>query len=145
MSRMIDMKRAPAVLRSTPWGAAQSIEDFGDGVAFVSTASHGGFHTTPEVLARIPEDVRASRYRGNPDSCWWEEDQDWAWLPVLGIITMDDDDVERARAILRFIAKPIDPDFARRIVNGAGYIESLEARRAVASRVLSGELIAEAA
>lgn len=70
----------------TPWGAAQHTDEVMPGVLYVSTASHGGYHLTPELNARIPEQVR------RPDG-WYEHDCDAAlpayFLPFPGANAAD--------------------------------------------------------
>ncbi len=55
----------------TPWGAAQTQRQLGDGVIQVSTASHGGIHLSPTRNAHVH---KAWRDRQG----WYEEDSDWA-------------------------------------------------------------------
>lgn len=69
--------RAPRKGDSTPWGAVQMLETYGDGesVVFVSTASHGGFWLSPERLADMPAGLKDHQtFCGSP--CWFEEDCD---------------------------------------------------------------------
>ena len=55
----------------TPWGTSQGATVHADGVAFHSTASHGGFHLSPERNAKVHPLLRS----GN---AWYEEDCHWA-------------------------------------------------------------------
>ncbi|HUV68843.1 MAG TPA: hypothetical protein VMW15_04220 [Terracidiphilus sp.] len=59
----------------TPWGPSQECKSCGDGLVFVSTASHGGFYVPPEMLAQMPEYFR----RNNG---WYEEDCEWAMVVI---------------------------------------------------------------
>ena len=61
----------------TPWGRADSCEDYGEGVKFYSTPSHGGFRISGAALRRIPQQFRMM-YSAKG---WFEEDCDWA-IPV---------------------------------------------------------------
>lgn len=72
----------------TPWGEPEVFEARGDGILFVATASHGGFHLTPEALALVPEAWRLARHKGHDTlSCpWFEQDVDW----VLVALTFPD-------------------------------------------------------
>lgn len=56
---------------STPWGASQGATVYGEGVFFHSTASHGGFHLSPERNAAVHPMLRSI-------SGFYEEDGDWA-------------------------------------------------------------------
>ncbi len=55
----------------TPWGTSQGATVHADGVAFHSTASHGGFHLSPERNAKVHPLLRAG-------AAWYEEDCHWA-------------------------------------------------------------------
>lgn len=49
--------------RLTPWGPALSQVEVQPGVTWLVTGRHGGYHLTPEVNARVPQEVRrASGY-----------------------------------------------------------------------------------
>jgi hypothetical protein len=56
---------------STPWGASQFATIYGDGVLFHSTASHGGFHLSPDRNAAVHPMLQSA-------SGFYEEDCDWA-------------------------------------------------------------------
>jgi len=55
--------------KMTPWGKPQSCEEYGEGVFFYSTASHGGYKVTKQKA--IPEALRN-------ETGWYEEDCEWA-------------------------------------------------------------------
>ena len=59
----------------TPWGPSQECKSCGDGLVFVSTASHGGFYVFPEMLAQMPEYFRRN-------DGWYEEDCEWAMVVI---------------------------------------------------------------
>lgn len=66
------------VLKNTPWGKPQSVEIVSDhGIAFYSTASHGGYKVEGKLNREIPEQFRCS-------DGWYEEDCEWSlvwcWL-----------------------------------------------------------------
>lgn len=79
---------------SSPWGPVQEVLRFGlppndSGVAFVSTASHGGFWVSPDACRRMPPSFRAivpfterGVSRGEGSGRWYEEDCDYC-LVVL--------------------------------------------------------------
>jgi hypothetical protein len=50
----------------TPWGRAQRVIEHAPGIAFYSTAGHGGFYLSAARLAQMPI---SDRSRG-----WYEED-----------------------------------------------------------------------
>lgn len=58
----------------TPWGPAQSAEQMTDGVVDVRTASHGGFHLSPEMAARLPPAARSRANEMSGSTHWYEED-----------------------------------------------------------------------
>lgn len=60
-----------ATSRLTPWGTAQQETVYGEGVIFVSTASHGGFHLSEKRLAGLDPLLHV-------DGGWYEEDVEWA-------------------------------------------------------------------
>jgi Domain of unknown function (DUF7007) len=55
----------------TPWGTSQGATVHADGVVFHSTASHGGFHLSPQRNAKVHPLLRAG-------AAWYEEDCHWA-------------------------------------------------------------------
>jgi len=63
-------------ITSSPWGLVQSQDDLGEGVSFVSTASHGGYYVPAEKVAEMPIQLRSMPvFSGQCE--WYEEDQDW--------------------------------------------------------------------
>ena len=64
---------------NSPWGAIQTCRTIAPGIISVTTASHGGLHVAPDLLAKMPEAMRSTPYsRGG----WFEEDCDWALVAV---------------------------------------------------------------
>lgn len=63
----LDIRAARTFLRHTPWGATQTVTTYGHGIAFYSTASHGGFHVLEGYNEGMPAHLR------NADG-WYEED-----------------------------------------------------------------------
>jgi len=62
-------------ITSSPWGLVQSQDDLGEGISFVSTASHGGYYVPAEKVAEMPYELR---YRPTfTGGSWYEEDNDW--------------------------------------------------------------------
>lgn len=59
----------------TPWGPTQQKEVYAEGVAFHSTASHGGIQLSADRNAKVPEQVRSS-------DGWYEEDCAWACVAI---------------------------------------------------------------
>ncbi len=59
----------------TPWGWTQDATHIAPGVTFYETASHGGFHVTPDAMKAMPPALRALPvFCGEPG--WYEEDCD---------------------------------------------------------------------
>jgi hypothetical protein len=88
------MQQGPGPKTETPWGVVQHIKELTDGVAFYSTASHGGFHVTPEVLATFPAYLR------NRDG-WYEEDCEWAKVALALPAFFDDKSIEAAKDTMK--------------------------------------------
>ncbi|CAN7702391.1 hypothetical protein N7E70_030745 (plasmid) [Aminobacter sp. NyZ550] len=59
--------RSPA---HTPWGPSQGATVYADGIAFHSTAGHGGFHLSAERNARVHPLLRTSDGFYEEDECW---------------------------------------------------------------------------
>jgi hypothetical protein len=63
-------------IKNSPWGQVQHDNHIADGIVFVSTAGHGGFHLSPERHAAVRAKFPAfSTFAGGP---WYEEDCDVA-------------------------------------------------------------------
>lgn len=79
---------------STPWGTAQTETQITPGITWFSTASHGGFRLDGDMWRefhlRFPEAVL---WAGNP---WFEEDCDWAWVPIAFPEFFSDDKIAYA-------------------------------------------------
>lgn len=64
----------------TPWGAPHDATEFGPGVTFYSTPSHGGFHLAPEQDRQVPSALKSDRYCPTD---WYEEDCEWAVVAII--------------------------------------------------------------
>lgn len=73
-TRYFDASNSPIPV-STPWGRADSIMLYADGVGFTTTPSHGGFYVSPEAAATMPAYLRET-------SNWYEEDCSWSKVAV---------------------------------------------------------------
>ena len=62
----------------TPWGTAQSIRHYGEGITEYTTASHGGMHVSEELVQMMPERFRTT-WAG---AGWYEEDCDTCMVIV---------------------------------------------------------------
>jgi hypothetical protein len=60
---------------STPWGPSQYKKNYGRGINFYGTASHGGFKVSTKLNTQMPEVLRYA-------DGWYEEDNDWARVAV---------------------------------------------------------------
>lgn len=60
---------------NTPWGGAQSATVYAEGIVEYSTASHGGFHLSPERNAAVHPTLRS-------EGGWYEEDCGWAAVAI---------------------------------------------------------------
>ena len=59
----------------TPWGWSQMATVYAEGVVSHVTASHGGFHLSPERNAQVHASLRS-------DDCFYEEDCCWAAVAI---------------------------------------------------------------
>lgn len=73
----------------TPWGVAEDVSRVADGIHFVGTASHGGYHVAPEQRAGL-----------DPARAWYEEDCAWALLCAARPEIFPPEALEAARRIL---------------------------------------------
>lgn len=72
----------------TPWGTSQDIEQTGEaGIAFVSTASHGGYLLDVRHTKAMREGMPSAFGRcigagimAEDGGSWWEEDCAWAYV-----------------------------------------------------------------
>jgi hypothetical protein len=69
-----------AQFTETPWGAADQVSPIGDGIAYISTPSHGGVYVPPELNEQIPAEWREASWRGLAKAGWYEEDCDAAMV-----------------------------------------------------------------
>ncbi len=67
---------------STPWGTADHVEIFDNGIVFASTPSHGGFYVPSHLNAQIPARHRAATFAGRGKEGWYEEDCDWCLVAI---------------------------------------------------------------
>ena len=66
----------------TPWGWAQTSTDYGRGLTFYSTVSHGGFKVSAKLLERIPEYMQTADRYADGTKGWFEEDAAWSLVAV---------------------------------------------------------------
>lgn len=59
---------------SSPWGPVQTVEQYADGIAFLTTASHGGFALADHRVAQLPERYRAFAAKWSKG---WEQSPTW--------------------------------------------------------------------
>lgn len=76
-------------IHNSPWGAVQDEERIAPGITFVSTSSHGGFKVSEALNNKIPISMRQS-------GGWYEEDVDWAVIPIIYPDAFDEKTRERA-------------------------------------------------
>ena len=91
-------------LKHTPWGPAQHATTSAPGIVFYSTASHGGYHLSPErqraLLAKFND---FTPFAGAP---WYEEDQDCAVVVLAFPDLFEADKLRGAVHTARYSAKP---------------------------------------
>lgn len=89
---------------STPWGLSQWRTDYGPGVSFYTTASHGGFHLDAERLRELTAKLGTVKtFCGQP--AWFEEDCDWAYVALAFPELFTAEDHKRATATLDWLSK----------------------------------------
>lgn len=116
--------------KSTPWGMSQSEHVQADGIVWYETASHGGFHLSPERQAEFGE--RFPNFRTFAGGPWYEEDQDWAAVvlafPELYLPEEIRGAVRTAHGSARpnNFAKPGDPPAIQRYPKWERMVEWLE-------------------
>lgn len=67
----------------TPWGMSQQIKKIAPGIAFLSTAGHGGYRVSKKLAERSfthAELKHAAIYGGN--YYWFEEDCAWSLVAI---------------------------------------------------------------
>jgi hypothetical protein len=74
-------------ITTSPWGAPQTVDwltgDKPFTIAFVSTASHGGYYVAPSELHRIPLAWREASFNKLGMQGWFEEDCDWVMVALI--------------------------------------------------------------
>ena len=89
----------------SPWGLVQSERRIADGIAFVSTASHGGFWLNAERLAEFRQMFPTFRgYSAQPP--WFEEDCDYIAVVIAFQDEFQPPDVQRANGLLNVLGNP---------------------------------------
>ena len=108
MAQAIQITRAPDLETiqpgsPTPWGPAQDVDPVADGLAFVSTASHGGFHVSRERLRMIDAAFPAHRLEPFENGPWFEEDCRAAYVVATFPELFPARALERARDMLEWL------------------------------------------
>jgi hypothetical protein len=86
----------------TPWGAPQTTDEVAPGICFYSTASHGGYHLSPDRFATFRQFFPDFKlFAGDP---WFEEDCDAALVPITFAAEFSNQDVFFAEQSIRAIA-----------------------------------------
>lgn len=67
--------------KHTPWGAAQTTKNHGSGIMEYTTPSHGGFYVPAEMRVKMPAALQRHQCFNNLTG-WYEEDCDWAIVPL---------------------------------------------------------------
>jgi hypothetical protein len=83
-------------IMTSPWGAVQAAEHVADGIVYVSTASHGGFHLSEARNVQVPLAWREASFKGLGKVGWYEEDCDAAMVVLAHPGAFDADRVRRA-------------------------------------------------
>ncbi len=76
----MDKSKVP---QETPWGPPQDVENLGDGIFWIDTASHGGFWLAPETNKKVPLRIRRKTFCQNGLAGFYEEDEDAAIVKTL--------------------------------------------------------------
>lgn len=103
-------------ITTSPWGTPHHVEHYADGIDFVTTASHGGFHLSVERNALVPAEWKAATFCHQGNTGWYEEDADWC----IVLLTFPDVFTERERAqAQRTFDDWIKPKLATKAAQGA--------------------------
>lgn len=62
----------------SPWDLVETVEQIADGICFVTTASHGGYHVERELHQAMPSLLANSNTYSGCGSPWFEEDVEWS-------------------------------------------------------------------
>lgn len=86
---------------NTPWGQIQERRQLAGGIECVSTASHGGYHLSPQRAEELRRVLPTAKIFAGP--CWLEEDCDWALAVLVWPDLFSDQDAYNAvRTIVGF-------------------------------------------
>jgi len=84
---------------STPWGPPQTSREIAPGICFYSTASHGGYHLSPDRFATFRQFFPDYKlWAGDP---WFEEDCDAALVTISFAEEFSDQNVFFAEQSIR--------------------------------------------
>lgn len=86
----------------SPWGTIDQVDKVAEGIAFVSTPSHGGFFVSPEREKDIPVAHRAYAARWAAPG-WYEEDCAAAYVVLAFPELFSEKQVELARSMAAWI------------------------------------------
>lgn len=93
----------------TPWGQADSVREYPNGIRWVGTPSHGGFWVPAKVLAAIPEMHQLYALKWSGSRQWYEEDCAWACVALAFPEFFTVEDLSAARdTVRRWISPPPD-------------------------------------
>jgi hypothetical protein len=67
--------------RQTPWGISDYYKEYGPGIIFYGTPSHGGFWLSQSRLLEMPEEIRVVKLT-HDFKTWFEEDCDWSLVAL---------------------------------------------------------------
>lgn len=97
----------------TPWGRADFRYKIAEGLSLYTTPSHGGFRLCDSLNRRIPWSVQVKTCRQLGLEGWYEEDQDALAVPHFIPEAFPQEEVDRARAMLKLLVRR-NQDFAIR-------------------------------
>jgi hypothetical protein len=75
----------------TPWGTADSSQQITKGIMFYTTPSHGGYHLSPAMNAKVHEAWRDAKG-------WYEEDCEWSIVALTFPEHFSADNLAHAKA-----------------------------------------------
>jgi hypothetical protein len=85
-------------ITDTPWGTPQTIDVIAPGIAFVTTASHGGYFLAPAQNEQVPLHWREISFKGLALAGWYEEDADWSMVAIIHPYAFIPEEIRIARA-----------------------------------------------
>lgn len=104
----------------SPWGAIDHVEKIAEGIEFVSTSSHGGFHLSPERLLEMPKEL-------SNNSPWYEEDCEYGLVICAFPDCFSKEEFDSAKQTVKdWNPNKYEAFFGEKIKEGESYLRDKE-------------------